>query len=82
MQLLVDNKSTISLSKNPVFHGRSKHIETKFHFLRDEVSKWRLELIHCSTKEKIVDIFTKALRKNIFVMLRESLDVKSLENLV
>jgi len=34
MQLLVDNKSAISLSKNLVFHGRSKHIETKFHFLR------------------------------------------------
>jgi len=34
VQLFVDNKYAISLSKNPVFHGRSKHIETKFHFLR------------------------------------------------
>lgn len=35
VQLLVDNKSATSLSKNPVSHGRSKHIETKFHYLRN-----------------------------------------------
>ena len=34
MTLMVDNKSAIALSKNPVFHNRSKHIETKFHFIR------------------------------------------------
>ena len=44
MRLLIDNKSTIDLAKHPVAHGRSKHIETKFHFLRDQVSKEKLEL--------------------------------------
>ena len=34
MTLMVDNKSAIALSKNPVFHNRSKHIETKFHYIR------------------------------------------------
>ncbi|KHN01583.1 Copia protein, partial [Glycine soja] len=44
MRLLIDNKSTIDVGKHPVAHGRSKHIETKFHFLRDQVSKEKLEL--------------------------------------
>lgn len=39
VKLLVDSKSTIDLAKNSVSHGRSKHIETKFHFLRDQVTK-------------------------------------------
>ncbi|RDX77426.1 Copia protein, partial [Mucuna pruriens] len=36
VHMYVDNKSVISLSKNPVSHGKSKHIETKYHFLRDQ----------------------------------------------
>ncbi|RDX77400.1 Copia protein, partial [Mucuna pruriens] len=36
VQMYVDNKSAINMSKNPVSHGKSKHIETKYHFLRDQ----------------------------------------------
>ena len=39
IELIVDSKSAIDLAKNPVAHGRSKHIGTKFHFLIDQVSK-------------------------------------------
>lgn len=52
-QLWVDNNFTISLSKNPVFHGRSKHIETKYHFLRDQVSRERMELVHCQKMNRL-----------------------------
>lgn len=45
LQLKVDNKSAINLAKNPIAHARSKHIETKYHFLRDQVTKGKLELI-------------------------------------
>lgn len=68
IQLLVDNKSAISLSKNPVFHGRSKHIETK--------------LSHCSTENQVADVFTKALRQNKFERLRELLNVIPIDSLV
>jgi hypothetical protein len=37
--LFIDNKSAINLAKNPFLHGRSKHIEAKFHFLREQVNK-------------------------------------------
>lgn len=42
VELLVDNRPAIDLSKNPVAHGRSKHIETKFHFLEIKLQKERL----------------------------------------
>lgn len=45
MQLLVDNRSATNLAKNPVAHGRSKHIETKFHFLREKVNKGMIEVV-------------------------------------
>lgn len=63
VQIWVDNKSTICLFKNPVFHGRSKHIEIKFYFLRDQVSKGRIELAHCSTEDQVADAFTKSLKR-------------------
>jgi len=76
IQLLVDNKSTISLSKNLVCHGRSKHIETKFHFLRDQVCQGRLELVYCPTENQVADVFTKALRQSRFERLRDLLGLK------
>ena len=39
--LMVDNQPAIALTKNPVLHDRSKHIDVKFHFLRDYVDGWR-----------------------------------------
>ncbi|WVZ02011.1 hypothetical protein V8G54_022817 [Vigna mungo] len=77
-QLMVDNRSAISLSKNPISHGISKHIETKFHYLREHVSEGKLELVYCSTDEQIANVFTKPLRQSRFEKLRDLLGVKSL----
>ncbi|MEX5523447.1 Ty1/Copia family ribonuclease HI, partial [Bacillus cereus] len=49
MELMVDNISAISLAKNPISHGRSKHIEVRFHFLREQVNGGKLELVYCPT---------------------------------
>ena len=59
--LLEDNQSTISMTKNPQFHGRSKHISIKYHFIRDQVSKGIVELKYCPTKEMVADMMTKGL---------------------
>jgi hypothetical protein len=58
-----DNQSCIKLSENPVFHDRSKHIEIRYHFIRDRVQKGAVKLQYVSTKEQVVDIFTKGLPK-------------------
>lgn len=49
VKLFVDNKSVIDLTKHPVAYERSKHIETRFHFLREQVNKGQLILEHCKT---------------------------------
>jgi hypothetical protein len=59
--LLVDNTFAIKLAKNPRFHDRTKHINTKYHLIRYHVEAKTIHLRHCSTNEQIVDIFTKAL---------------------
>jgi hypothetical protein len=75
--IYVDNKSAIKLSKNPMQHGRSKHIDTRFHFLRDHVKQKTIELEYCNTKEQVADIFTKPLLVAPFNMLREMLGMKA-----
>ncbi|KAJ1686716.1 hypothetical protein LUZ63_018106 [Rhynchospora breviuscula] len=59
--ILCDNTSAILISKNPVLHSRTKHIEIRHHFIRDHVEKGDVELVHVDTKEQIADIFTKPL---------------------
>jgi hypothetical protein len=78
-ELLIDNKSAINLAKNPIAHGRSKHIETKYHFLRDQVCKGKLKLTHCKTEVQVADIFTKPLKIERFKDLKKMLAVTSLD---
>lgn len=68
-----DNSSTIKLSRNPVLHGRSKHIDVRFHFLRDLSKDEVIELVHCSSQEQISDIMTKPLKLESFSSLRSRL---------
>lgn len=79
IELLIDNKSAISLARNPVLHGRSKHIEAKFHFLREQVNKGALQIVHCSTELQLADIFTKALKFDRFIKLRSLIGMKEVE---
>jgi predicted glycosyl hydrolase (DUF1957 family) len=74
VKLLVDNKSAIALTKNPVHHDRSKHIDT-FHFIRDCVERGEVDIDHVSTIEQLADILTKALGRIRFAELREKLGV-------
>jgi hypothetical protein len=76
--LFYDNNSTIKLSKNPVLHGRSKHIDVRFHFLRDLTKEGKVELIHCRSAEQIADILTKPLKAESFVKLRALLGMCSI----
>ncbi|GKA99022.1 retrovirus-related pol polyprotein from transposon TNT 1-94, partial [Tanacetum coccineum] len=70
-----DNTSAIRLSRNPVMHGRSKHIDVRFHFLRELVNDGVVELVQCSTQEQVADILTKPLKLDAFLKLRQLLGV-------
>jgi hypothetical protein len=70
-----DNQSCIKLSENPVFHDRSKHIEIRYHFIRDRVLKGAVKLQYIPTDEQLADILTKPLVKGKFVFFRDKLGV-------
>jgi hypothetical protein len=72
---MIDNKSAINLAKNPMLHGRSKHIETKYHFLRSQVHKGMLEVVHSSTQKQLADVLTKAIKTDQFLRLRDEIGV-------
>lgn len=74
----VDNKSAIALMKNPVFHGRSKHIDSKYHFIRECVEEEKVEIEYVSGEEQKADILTKALARVKFFEMRELLGVEDL----
>ncbi|CAH0476145.1 unnamed protein product [Peronospora belbahrii] len=61
LKILEDNQSCIKMTKNPVNHGRAKHIDIKYHHIRDEVKRGEVELEHCETSIMLADILTKAL---------------------
>jgi hypothetical protein len=68
-----DNTSAISLSKNPIQHSRTKHIEIIYHFIRDHVQKWDIELEFVSTDSQWADILTKPLIEERFCTIRREI---------
>jgi hypothetical protein len=71
--VMCDNSSIIKLSNNPVMHGRSKHIDVRFHFLRELVNDGIIELLHCGTEEQTADIMTKPLKLESFQKFRSQM---------
>ena len=57
----IDNQSAIALTRNPVFHGKSKHIHKRYHFIRECVENGQVEVEHVPGEEQKADILTKAL---------------------
>ena len=74
-EICVDNKSAIALAKNPVFHDRSKHIDTRYHFIRECVTSKQVQLKYVKSQDQIADIFTKPLKTENFARLRYSLGI-------
>ena len=71
----VDNSSAINISKNPVQHSRTKHIDIRYHFLKDQVAQNEVKLEFAPTADQIADIFTKPLVRDVFERLRTLLGV-------
>jgi len=73
--LLCDNTSAINLTKNPIQHSRTKHIEICHHFIRDHVNNGDCEVQFVSTENQLADLFTKPLNKERFNFLRNELRI-------
>jgi hypothetical protein len=77
--LRIDNKSAIDLAKNPVHHERSKHIETKYHYIRKAVEDGKISLEQISTGDQLADIMTKSLARVKFQELRERIGIVNIK---
>ncbi|GJX15761.1 retrovirus-related pol polyprotein from transposon TNT 1-94, partial [Tanacetum coccineum] len=76
--LYYDNKSAIALCCNNVQHSRSKHIDVRYHFIKEQVEKEVVELYFVRTEYQLADIFTKALPRERFNFLIDKLGMKSM----
>ena len=70
-----DSQSAIMLAKNPVFHAKTKHIEVKYHFLRQVLEDKRLELVKVHTYHNPADFLTKSLPSDKFAHCRELMGI-------
>jgi hypothetical protein len=75
-----DNSSTITLSKNQVFNKKSKHIDIRYHFIRELVNEDVITVKFCKSTDQQADIFTKPLGTETFVSLKSKLSVVRLND--
>nr|GFB97142.1 retrovirus-related Pol polyprotein from transposon TNT 1-94 [Tanacetum cinerariifolium] len=79
LSIYCDSKSAIAISCNPVQHTRTKHIDVRYHFIKDHVEKGTIELYFVGTEYQLTDLFTKSLPEARFKFLVEKLGMMSRE---
>ena len=72
-KILEDNQGAIAVTKNPVGHKRTKHINIKQHFVREAVQDGKIVLSYCPTSEMVADLLTKPLLRAQFERLKKKL---------
>jgi len=76
--IFCDSTSAIAISNNPVLHSRTKHIDIRYHFIRDHVMKEDVELHFIPTDNQLADLFTKPLDESRFNYLISKLGMLNL----
>jgi hypothetical protein len=76
----VDNKSAIELVKNLVHHERSKHIDVRFHFIREHMKNDDVEMTHVASRDQVAYIFTKPLSAELFNKFKKLLGMQARNN--
>jgi hypothetical protein len=80
INIRVDNKSAIELVKDPVHHERSKHINVRFHFIREHMKNDDVEMTNVASHDQVTNIFTKPLPAELFNMFNKLLGMQSRNN--
>ena len=71
-----DSLSAIQLARNPVYHSKTKHVDVKYHFIREMLEDKKIHLVKVHTTENPADLFTKGLPPESFAHCRELLGVQ------
>ena len=74
---MLKSQGAIALTKNPKTHSRTKHIDIKYHYIREAVDKKDIELVYCPTDKMVADILTKGLPRPKFDELRSLMGITS-----
>jgi hypothetical protein len=80
LKIFEDNQSCIKMSKNPVDHGRAKHIDIKYHYIRDEIKQGNVQVIYKQTDDMVADIMTKGLPGPKHIKFTEALGIQDCEH--
>lgn len=75
--IMEDNQGAIAIAQNPVGHARTKHIDIRYHYVRECVQSGAVCLKYCPTNDMMADIFTKPLPKCKFEKLRAGIGLLS-----
>ena len=70
-----DNQACIAIAWNPESSNRSKHIDIRYHFIRERIKKGIINLQYCPTNEMKPDLLTKALEAPAFIKIRKLMNV-------
>ena len=76
-----DNQGIIAIARNPVSHSRTKHIDIKFHYVREALEDGIIDLIYCPTEQMTADILTKPLARQQFETFRLEMGLKNLPSI-
>jgi transposase InsO family protein len=77
--LYCDNQGAISLTKNPMHHAKTKHVDIQLHFIRDHVDKGTIIVEYCPTDDMLADLMTKGLSRDRHVRLLGLMGMGTLE---
>ena len=75
MTIFSDNQSCISLSRNPTFHARTKHVEIHHHFVREKIEEGKIDLVFCGTQDMVADNLTKGLTREKHCRFKEMMGI-------
>ena len=78
IMIYCDNRPPLCMTKNSIFHGRIKHVDLHYHFIRDQAAAGLIGIKCCSTKEQIADRFMKVLGHLVFIKFHKELGLTSL----
>lgn len=75
------NIFVINLAKNFIAHGRSRHINMKFHYLKERVSERKLKFKHCKNENQVTNLLTKDITIEFYKILKKLMSLEALSNL-
>jgi len=79
--IFCDSTSSISICHNPVQHSKTKHIDLRYHFIKDHIQDGNIEVHFVPTESQLADIFTKALNETSFLRILDGLGMISSESI-